>query len=657
MRTGRLRAGSGRYALHARLLWRAAPAHSLACLALTAVSAAVNTASLISTGRLVGALPDAIADGAGSAAATQAWRWLVVTAVLFVAGPVTDAARQPLAEIVSARYFRLTFDMVVEAGTAPHGIAHLEDPAVAGRMDALVEAIRDSTFALGVERTWTIIGTRLTGIGAFVVLASWRWWAPLVAAGSYLVLSRVFTAWIATVFDDLLDVTGNQRRRATYVRSLLMNAPAAKELRLFGMVGWLVDRYTTAWREAMVMVWRNRTRSLGPIMVTSVGMLVANAAILALLAYDASAGAVSLASLVTLVQALLALEAFGPLGDQQTALARNTSAMATLAELRSDLGLPALPQEGAEDRAGRIPGSPGSATASTDDKATPDTHERATPVAESMTSARGHAVPIALRDVTFTYPSREEATFERLSIDIPAGQSVALVGANGAGKSTLIKLLCGLYPPDSGTVRIEGGDPAYDEATRRKVAVIFQDFVRYHLPLRDNIGFGSLTHHDDHDVLERALADAGGTALMARLDHGWDTVLSPAYTNGTELSGGQWQRVALARALAAVAGGAGVLVLDEPTAALDVRAEAALFDRFLDVTRGMTTLLVSHRLSSVRHADRIVVLGTDPDDPRSGVRLVEDGSHDELMAAGGTYAEMFSLQARRFAAAGGDGTR
>jgi ATP-binding cassette subfamily B protein len=198
-------------------------------------------------------------------------------------------------------------------------------------------------------------------------------------------------------------------------------------------------------------------------------------------------------------------------------------------------------------------------------------------------------------------------------------------------------------------VRIDGDDPAVEEAARRRVAVIFQDFVRYQLPLADNIGFGALSRRGDPDVLARALADAGGTDLVDRLDRGWETVLSPEYAGGTDLSGGQWQRVALARALAALSAGAGVLVLDEPTAALDVRAEAALFDRFLDVTRGVTTVLVSHRLSSVRHADRIVVIGDAGD---GTTRVVEDGTHADLLAGGGVYAHMFTLQATRFTAAG-----
>ncbi len=171
--------------------------------------------------------------------------------------------------------------------------------------------------------------------------------------------------------------------------------------------------------------------------------------------------------------------------------------------------------------------------------------------------------------------------------------------------------------------------------------------MRYQLDLRTNVALPLVAAgRRDDAATQRALEDAAGTDVLHRVGNDWSTILDPAYAGGTDLSGGQWQRVALARALAAVDAGAGVLVLDEPTAALDVRAEAQIFSRFLDVTRGVTSILVSHRLSSVRHAQRIVVLGPDG--------VVEDGSHDELMAQNGSYAEMFRLQASRFAAAGAE---
>lgn len=222
-------------------------------------------------------------------------------------------------------------------------------------------------------------------------------------------------------------------------------------------------------------------------------------------------------------------------------------------------------------------------------------------------------------DVVFTYPTRTEPTLRHLSLDIPAGQSIAIVGINGAGKSTMIKLLAGLYEADRGSISIGGSDVFHDASVRGKVAVIFQDFVHYPLSLRDNVGFGAIEHRKDTELLQRAMADAGGAVVLKQLDHDWDTILSREFSGGTDLSGGQWQRVALARALAAVATGAEILVLDEPTAALDVRAEAALFERFLDVAGGVTTMLVSHRLSTVRHAERIVVL-----DGATG-HITEDG--------------------------------
>jgi ATP-binding cassette subfamily B protein len=208
------------------------------------------------------------------------------------------------------------------------------------------------------------------------------------------------------------------------------------------------------------------------------------------------------------------------------------------------------------------------------------------------------------------------------------------------GKSTLIKLLCGLYEPDGGRILVGGHPPV---TARGRIAVIFQDFVRYRLPLRENVGFGSLGRMQDTAELEVALRDAGAGELLARLPRGWDTVLSKEFEGGVDLSGGQWQRIALARALAAVRGGAGMLILDEPTASLDVRAETELFERFLELTKDVTTILVSHRLSSVRRADRIVVVADG--------RVAEDGTHDELMRLGGRYAEMFTLQAERFAEA------
>jgi ATP-binding cassette, subfamily B, bacterial len=246
---------------------------------------------------------------------------------------------------------------------------------------------------------------------------------------------------------------------------------------------------------------------------------------------------------------------------------------------------------------------------------------------------------LRVRDLSFRYPDTDRLIFDGLDLTIPAGMSLAIVGQNGAGKTTLAKLLCRLYDPTSGAIAVDGIDlRSFDvDAWRRRITAVFQDFIRFELTLRQNVDPGGTA--TDGEV-RAALADAGADQL-AELN----TPLAKGYPGGTDLSGGQWQRVALARALASVDTGASVLVLDEPTAALDVRAEAELFDNFLEVTRGLTTILVSHRLSSVRHADRIVVLDHG--------RIIEDGSHEELVAHGGSYARMFALQAERFALAGG----
>jgi ATP-binding cassette subfamily B protein len=229
-----------------------------------------------------------------------------------------------------------------------------------------------------------------------------------------------------------------------------------------------------------------------------------------------------------------------------------------------------------------------------------------------------------------------------LDLTIEAGRSLAIVGLNGAGKTTLVKLLARLYEPGSGRILVDGR-PLTDfdvQTWRRRVAAIFQDFVHYDLPVRDNVGFGAVELLHDDAKVRSALDRAGALALVEELPQGLETTLSRSYADGAELSGGQWQRIAIARALMAVEGGASVLVLDEPTANLDVRAEAAFFDRFLELTRGLTTILISHRFSTVRRADRIVVL--------EHGRVIEDGTHAELLALRGRYAELFHLQAARF---------
>jgi len=607
-----------RYVLHAKLLWRAAPFLAIACVLLSTISAAAITGAMVSSGRLVGSLPDAIAGGPGSPAAGATWQWLIATVVLLIISPLATAVSAGIEEVLGVRYLGAYYDLVLDTGVRPYGVAHLEDSAAVHRMSEAAGATRDWLFLRGINGTWGLLSTRLGGIGAFVITVRWRWWAPLIAIAAWMILSRAVTRWNSAKFDELIEVTGMDRRRARYLRSVLSGRDAAKEIRLFGLLDWLRDSYVATWRRTMAALSRNRARRVRGTMAPVLLVLAVTAGLFALLGHDALTGHTSTAGLVTLVQAILALGAFGPSGDDQSSLARLTATLNQLASYRRDLGLPALPT------------TPG-------------------PVAR-LDPAEPQPAAVHIHDVTFAYPGSTRPVLERFDLSIPAGQSVAIVGANGAGKSTLIKLLCGLYPADRGSIRVDGRDPAVEQCARDRVSVIFQEFIRYGLSARANVEAGAGWRRLDRRTIDRIESDARIEGIVSGLGHGRDTILSAEYAGGTDLSGGQWQRIALARALAGISAGAGLLVLDEPTSALDVRAEAELFDQLLGLSRGITTILVSHRLSSVRHADRIVVLGGEPG---GSAHVVEDGTHAELLHAQGEYARMFRLQASRFAAAGG----
>jgi ABC-type multidrug transport system fused ATPase/permease subunit len=383
-----------------------------------------------------------------------------------------------------------------------------------------------------------------------------------------------------------------------------VDAPAGKELRLFGLVDWTIARFValrTRLHRLQYEATRLRERPLAwcLLIVSS-----ANVAVLWALASAAASGAITLGELVTYAQCAVGASAIA-FGGFSWALDGASAPVAAVHRLQ-----PAMAA------AGRL--MSGSRPA------------QSLPTRE-----------IRFRGVTFGYPGGAPV-LEGLDLTIPAGSSLAIVGQNGAGKTTLAKLLCRLYDPQRGAIEIDGvGLADLDLASwRSRVTAVFQDFTRFELPLRDNVAPGGAPD----DVIHAALAAAGAGSLAAL-----DTVLARGYEGGIDLSGGQWQRIALARALAAVAMGAGVVLLDEPTAQLDVRGEAEIFERILAATRRCTTILISHRFSTVRHADRICVL--------EHGRVVELGTHDELMALGGRYRTMFDLQAQRFTAEDEEGRR
>jgi ATP-binding cassette subfamily B protein len=283
----------------------------------------------------------------------------------------------------------------------------------------------------------------------------------------------------------------------------------------------------------------------------------------------------------------------------------------------------------------------------------PDVDELVTRLrAPATASGAGSAADRPARGIRFEavgyrYPGGGRSVYQGLDLELTAGRSLALVGANGAGKTTLVTLLARLREPVAGRITVDGIDLRDLDARswQRQVAVVNQDFGRYPLSARENVAFRDLTADGlsadfDQGALEQAAAQAGALEFVRALPQAWDTICAPGYHGGTDLSGGQWQRLALARALYAAAKGARVLVLDEPTAQLDIRAEAAFYNRFLELTSGLTTMVISHRFAAVRRAERIAVL--------EGGRIAELGSHAELVAAGGGYAEMFAMQAARF---------
>lgn len=264
-------------------------------------------------------------------------------------------------------------------------------------------------------------------------------------------------------------------------------------------------------------------------------------------------------------------------------------------------------------------------------------------LAPPPTSPTPIPVPLArsieFRNVSFRYPRSEQYVLKNVSFTIAVGEAMAIVGENGAGKTTLVKLLSRFYDPTEGAILLDGRDlREYDlDDLRANLGVIFQDFVRYDLSVRENIGFGQLDHLDDTGRIERAAEEGGALDLVRRLPQGLNTVLGKEFDEGVDLSGGEWQKIALGRAFMRTAQ---VLILDEPTAALDPFAEHEVFSRFAQLTQNRTAIFISHRFSTVRMAQHIVVLGEG--------KLIEDGSHDDLLAQGGTYARMFNTQAERY---------
>jgi ATP-binding cassette, subfamily B, bacterial len=579
-----------------RLVWAAGRRELLVVLAVKAVNG-IGLAVILLLGKEV--LDGVIAAGSGGAGAELVLpRLLLLTAVMaglsFLAA-IGREHREILAELTS----RHAQSQIIDVACAVELEAY-ETPAF---HDRLVRAAGGGQF-----RPWQVV-EGLTGLaGALVgiagvtlaLLALQPWLVPLVlAAGVPLLVAVAKGGELMFRFHHR---TTEAERRRNYLYMLLSGKDAAKELRAFGLEAFLRRRFDRLYDEHLAELRKVARRRLRVALLGNLATTAALGGIVAVLLVLALDGRIGLADAGTAAGAVFVLGerlmngvfSAGMLYESSLFIEDFTSFVAMAPEV--------------EARRRRDPA--------------PSGFRR-----------------LEVEEVSFTYPSATTPALSGVSMEIGAGEIVALVGENGSGKTTLAKLLCRLYLPHGGRVLWDGADTATvdPDELRRSVAVIFQDFLHYSLPAAENIGMGRHQRIGDTEAIRGAAVHAGADEFLAKLPAGYKTVLGPEFEGGHELSVGQWQRVALARAFFR---DAPFIILDEPTAALDARAEHELFESIRTLCRGRSVLLISHRFSSVRSADRIYVLDRG--------RVAEAGSHGELMALGGRYAELFTLQASAY---------
>ncbi|MEU6173858.1 ATP-binding cassette domain-containing protein [Streptantibioticus parmotrematis] len=540
-----------------------------------------------------------------------------------------------------------------DLATRSDGIAGLEDPTV---QDDLALAVTKGlpnwvayTVGTGAAGQITITTRTVGACAAAAVLAFYSWPLALcMLAVSLYVRSSTRRQWMKQ--HAVVRSWAPEMRQEDYFIQVAAAPWAAKELRVFGLADWAIRRYRAVTGDRVDGTAVVRRRLLLRLRWHFVLLIIATGAGLAQLAVAAATGHISTSQLAVFLGAfwgVLAVSRWDTEAyDVEFAGMPALQAADRLAERLAERPTTPLPAE--------HPTAPRPAERSTtprlaDHPTAPRPTERPTTPQDTPdppATAQSEPAPpplVRFEAVDFRYEGTARSTLRGLDLEIRPGELLALVGVNGAGKTTLTKLLAGLYQPTAGAVTADGVPlAAMDPARwRRRITVVFQEFTRYEMSLRDNVVHGAPEFPEPERLLEDVALQAGITDLVERAPAGWDTPLARGYTNGIDLSGGQWQRVALARALYAVACGARLLVLDEPTAHLDVRAELDVFTRVMRHARGASVLLISHRLSTVRRADRIAVL--------DGGRVVETGTHDELLALDGPYAEMFRIQAARFA--------
>jgi ABC-type multidrug transport system fused ATPase/permease subunit len=583
-----------------RLLGAAGAGPVTALVAILAAQALIPAGSAVATGALMGRVA-----GGG-----PVWLPLAVFVGVLLLGHVADSFLRPLWFLTRSRVDGAHRAEVARLASVSTTIADLEDPAVQDLLRIAAADPENWTEHTPGEAAIAALGViaRFVGAGlAAAVLAAYAWWlipAVVVPALAIRVYMRRTTLALARQW-----AAGVPHGREAEVWTSAMTSPSrGREQRIYGYGPWAIDRSLRSTRAMFEPVWALGHRRRYEEILASLLMIVPLAVVYAVVAAAAVRGETTVAVQTAVFTAGLSVYLVVVSIQDALEMAGGLTVLRALDRLRERLAPPAP-----------------------------------TAVARPRPATPGPEPPlIEFEGVGFTYPGTATPVLDGLDLTIRPGELLAIVGANGAGKSTLIKLLAGLYEPTAGRVTADGADirDLGADAWRERISVVFQDFVRYHLSAGDNIALGHGGHPADPVAVAAAAAEAGLTDVVTGLPGGWDTPLARDRSGGVDLSGGQWQQVVLARALYAVHRGARVLVLDEPTAHLDVRSELELFARLAGRAGDLTVVLISHRLSTVRQAHRIALLADG--------RVAETGGHDELMARGGPYAEMFTIQAERF---------
>jgi ABC-type multidrug transport system fused ATPase/permease subunit len=518
---------------------------------------------------------------------------VAITVALDLAGAIVAEQSRVLGELVGRRAFDRVLDVSTRIELLAFESPDFYDQLTRARAQGMFRSLQTVNGLVG------LVGSVVAAAGIVIALFALQpLLLPLVIIG-YVPLLLVSARNSRDLYRFVRGMTPNERQR-DYLGSVLTRRDPAKEVRAFGTAGFLRVRYDRLYderiRELRSLARRRTWRSL----VGSVASAAVTALTVAALAYLFVSGRMDVGTAGAAVFGLYQLG--GRLRGLYTSATSLYEATLFIRDYASFLELE--------------PSLDGSA------RPAPRRFER-----------------LETADVWFTYPDAAEPAVAGVSLEINAGEVVALVGENGSGKTTLAKIVAGLYRPQAGRVLWDGVDVADvdQDELRDSIAAIFQDFQRYLLPARENIGMGRHARIDDVEAIVTAAERADAHSFLSNLPESYETMLGREFAGGYDLSIGQWQRIALARAFFR---DAPLVILDEPTASLDARAESRLFDRMRELLEGRSVLLISHRFSSVRSADRIYVLDEG--------RVVEHGSHDELMAAAGRYADLFTLQARAY---------